>query len=127
MPARAYDVDLAQGPTTTFDIALEHTPALNSLADCTLNGKRPDENHLGFGWIAIALQGVVTPRPMTHDLMKELIGANGKELNEVRITPVYGPDGTLVGIGLSWAVNPVLALVPIFADLPSARTAAASS
>jgi bifunctional DNase/RNase len=36
--------------------------------------------------IAFAQQGVVPPRPLTHDLMKDLIGATGLELNEVRIT-----------------------------------------
>jgi bifunctional DNase/RNase len=36
--------------------------------------------------IAFAQQGVVPPRPLTHDLMKELIGATGNELTEVRIT-----------------------------------------
>ena len=36
--------------------------------------------------IAFAQQGVVPPRPLTHDLMKDLIGATGNELREVRIT-----------------------------------------
>jgi bifunctional DNase/RNase len=36
--------------------------------------------------IAFAQQGVVPPRPLTHDLMKDLIGATGNELTEVRIT-----------------------------------------
>ncbi|MDQ1632042.1 MAG: uncharacterized protein QOC80_2014 [Frankiaceae bacterium] len=36
--------------------------------------------------IAFAQQGVVPPRPLTHDLMKDLIGATGTELSEVRIT-----------------------------------------
>ena len=36
--------------------------------------------------IAFAQQGVVPPRPLTHDLMKDLIGATGNELSEVRIT-----------------------------------------
>jgi bifunctional DNase/RNase len=36
--------------------------------------------------IAFAQQGVVPPRPLTHDLMKDLIGATGLELSEVRIT-----------------------------------------
>ena len=38
--------------------------------------------------IAFAQQGVVPPRPLTHDLMKDLIGAAGTELTEVRITEV---------------------------------------
>jgi bifunctional DNase/RNase len=36
--------------------------------------------------IAFAQQGVVPPRPLTHDLMKDLIGALHVELSEVRIT-----------------------------------------
>ena len=36
--------------------------------------------------IAFAQQGVVPPRPLTHDLLKELLGATGNELTEVRIT-----------------------------------------
>ncbi|HWJ08224.1 MAG TPA: bifunctional nuclease family protein [Nocardioides sp.] len=38
--------------------------------------------------IAFAQQGVVPPRPLTHDLMKELLTATGGELSEVRITDV---------------------------------------
>ena len=38
--------------------------------------------------IAFAQQGVVPPRPLTHDLMRDLIGATGNELTEVRITEV---------------------------------------
>ncbi len=36
--------------------------------------------------IAFAQQGVVPPRPLTHDLMKDLLGATGNDLSEVRIT-----------------------------------------
>lgn len=36
--------------------------------------------------IAYAHQGVVPPRPMTHDLMKDLLEALGSEVVEVRIT-----------------------------------------
>ena len=38
--------------------------------------------------IAFAQQGVVPPRPLTHDLMKDLLAATGNELSEVRITDV---------------------------------------
>ena len=38
--------------------------------------------------IAFAQQGVVPPRPLTHDLMKDLLEATGNELAEVRITDV---------------------------------------
>ncbi|WP_414690948.1 bifunctional nuclease family protein [Nocardioides sp.] len=38
--------------------------------------------------IAFAQQGVVPPRPLTHDLMKDVLGALGTELSEVRITDV---------------------------------------
>ena len=36
--------------------------------------------------IAFAQQGVVPPRPLTHDLMKDLLHATGNDLTEVRIT-----------------------------------------
>jgi bifunctional DNase/RNase len=36
--------------------------------------------------IAFAQQGVVPPRPLTHDLIKDLIEATGNDLAEVRIT-----------------------------------------
>ncbi|MDH2415616.1 bifunctional nuclease family protein [Nocardioides sp. CER19] len=38
--------------------------------------------------IAFAQQGVVPPRPLTHDLMKDVIGALDAELREVQITEV---------------------------------------
>jgi bifunctional DNase/RNase len=36
--------------------------------------------------IAFAQQGVVPPRPLTHDLLKNLLDATGNELTEVQIT-----------------------------------------
>ena len=38
--------------------------------------------------IAFAQQGVVPPRPLTHDLVKDLLEAFGQDLTEVRITEV---------------------------------------
>ena len=38
--------------------------------------------------IAFAQQGVIPPRPLTHDLMKDLLNATGNELAEVQITEV---------------------------------------
>lgn len=38
--------------------------------------------------IAFAQQGVVPPRPLTHDLLRELVISFGEELSEVRITGV---------------------------------------
>jgi bifunctional DNase/RNase len=38
--------------------------------------------------IAFAQQGVVPPRPLTHDLMRDLVSSFGEELSEVRITDV---------------------------------------
>src|SRR3954451_1893345 len=35
--------------------------------------------------IAFAQQGVVPPRPMTHDLIRDLLAATGEELTQVRI------------------------------------------
>ena len=36
--------------------------------------------------IAFAQQGVVPPRPLTHDLIRDLLEAAGEELTQVRIT-----------------------------------------
>ncbi len=36
--------------------------------------------------IAYVQQGVVPPRPLTHDLLKDVVGAVGRTLTEVRIT-----------------------------------------
>mgnify|MGYP002737406607 CR=1 FL=1 len=36
--------------------------------------------------IAYVQQGVVPPRPLTHDLIKDVVGAVGRTLSEVRIT-----------------------------------------
>jgi bifunctional DNase/RNase len=38
--------------------------------------------------IAFAQQGVVPPRPLTHDLMRDMIEAMGRRLEEVRITEI---------------------------------------
>ena len=38
--------------------------------------------------IAFAQQGVVPPRPLTHDLLKDILAATQQELTEVRITEV---------------------------------------
>jgi len=38
--------------------------------------------------IAFAQQGVVPPRPLTHDLLKDVLSATGNELTEVQITEV---------------------------------------
>jgi uncharacterized protein len=38
--------------------------------------------------IAFAQQGVVPPRPLTHDLLKDVLDAVGRPLSEVRITEV---------------------------------------
>ncbi|MFE6507691.1 bifunctional nuclease family protein [Nocardioides sp. NPDC057767] len=38
--------------------------------------------------IAFAQQGVVPPRPLTHDLLKDIVEATGNELTEVQITSV---------------------------------------
>ncbi|HEX2699980.1 MAG TPA: bifunctional nuclease family protein [Acidimicrobiales bacterium] len=44
--------------------------------------------------IAFALQGVVTPRPMTHDLMRDMLSALGGTLERVVVTElVMGDDG----------------------------------
>ncbi|GGD25195.1 bifunctional nuclease family protein [Nocardioides daphniae] len=38
--------------------------------------------------IAFAQQGVVPPRPLTHDLLKDVLVATGQHLDEVRIVDV---------------------------------------
>ena len=38
--------------------------------------------------IAFAQQGVVPPRPLTHDLMKDILAATDNPLSQVRITEV---------------------------------------
>ena len=42
--------------------------------------------------IALEQQGVRPPRPLTHDLLKEIIAALGRELEQVRITDLQ--EGT---------------------------------
>ena len=46
--------------------------------------------------IAFAQQGVVPPRPLTHDLLKEVLDATGNTLNEVQITEMR--DGVFYAI-----------------------------
>jgi len=46
--------------------------------------------------IAFAQQGVVPPRPLTHDLLKDVISGTGNELSEVRITEVR--DGVFYAV-----------------------------
>jgi uncharacterized protein len=36
--------------------------------------------------IAFAQQGVVPPRPLTHDLLRDILDATGNEVSEIRIT-----------------------------------------
>jgi bifunctional DNase/RNase len=38
--------------------------------------------------IAFAQQGVVPPRPLTHDLLKDVLEATGNPISEIRITEV---------------------------------------
>ncbi|MFL6155376.1 MAG: bifunctional nuclease family protein [Marmoricola sp.] len=46
--------------------------------------------------IAFAQQGVVPPRPLTHDLLKDVLEATGNSLTEVRITEVN--DGVFFAV-----------------------------
>jgi len=46
--------------------------------------------------IAYAQQGVVPPRPLTHDLLRDILGAFDKQLREVRITELR--DGTFYAV-----------------------------
>jgi bifunctional DNase/RNase len=46
--------------------------------------------------IAFAQQGVVPPRPLTHDLMKSIVEETGNELVEVRITEMK--DGVFYAV-----------------------------
>jgi bifunctional DNase/RNase len=63
--------------------------------------------------IAFAQQGVVPPRPLTHDLMRDVLAAFGRELVQVRITDLDDgvffatlvfDDGTEVGARPSDAI-----------------------
>ena len=40
--------------------------------------------------IAFAQQGVTPPRPLTHDLMRDVLEATGQRLDEVRIVDMQG-------------------------------------
>lgn len=78
--------------------------------------------------IAFAQQGVVPPRPLTHDLFKNVLEAVGATLEQVRITEVR--DGTYYaalvfagGVEVSSRPSDSIALalragVPIFASEP---------
>jgi bifunctional DNase/RNase len=46
--------------------------------------------------IAIALQGVVTPRPMTHDLLKNILDEMAVEVDSISITELR--DGTFYAV-----------------------------
>ncbi len=46
--------------------------------------------------IAFAQQGVVPPRPLTHDLLKDVLEATGNVLTEVRITEMS--DGVFYAV-----------------------------
>jgi len=46
--------------------------------------------------IAEAQQGVVPPRPLTHDLLRDVLLATGQELTEVRITELQ--DGVFFAV-----------------------------
>lgn len=46
--------------------------------------------------IAYAQQGVVPPRPLTHDLMRDILGALGVTVSEVRITALE--DGVFYAV-----------------------------
>ena len=39
--------------------------------------------------IAFAQQGVVPPRPLTHDLLRDVLAATGNEVDEIRITEMH--------------------------------------
>jgi bifunctional DNase/RNase len=59
--------------------------------------------------IAFAQQGVVPPRPLTHDLMKDVLDATGNTLSEVQITDVQ--DGVfyanlVLGSGVEVGARP---------------------
>lgn len=63
--------------------------------------------------IAFAQQGVVPPRPLTHDLLRDVLSALGRELRQVRITDLDDgvffatlvfDDGTEVGARPSDAI-----------------------
>lgn len=63
--------------------------------------------------IAFAQQGVVPPRPLTHDLLRDVIAAVGRTVSEIRITDLrdgvffadlHFDDGTVVSARPSDAI-----------------------
>src|SRR6187402_2458558 len=50
--------------------------------------------------IAFAQQGVVPPRPLTHDLLKDVLDATGNQLDEVRITEVRARPSDSIALAL---------------------------
>jgi uncharacterized protein len=59
--------------------------------------------------IAFAQQGVVPPRPLTHDLLKDILDATGNALTEVQITELR--DGVfyanlILGEGIEVSARP---------------------
>jgi bifunctional DNase/RNase len=59
--------------------------------------------------IAFALQGVVTPRPMTHDLMRDMLTELGFTLDRVTITELregtFFAELAITGNGKTFAVS----------------------
>jgi bifunctional DNase/RNase len=59
--------------------------------------------------IAFALQGVVTPRPMTHDLMRDMLDELGVTLDRVTITELregtFYAELALTGNGQTFSVS----------------------
>lgn len=66
------DEVVLEGGATEVEIGLSHLPDESDFADCTLGGKRLAENQLGFGWIAVALQGVLPDGPVPLARLMEL-------------------------------------------------------
>ncbi len=71
--------------------------------------------------IAFAQQGVVPPRPLTHDLIKDLLSATGQDLAEVRITEMR--DGIYIA-GLVFGDERVVSARPSDAVALAVRTGA---
>ena len=71
--------------------------------------------------IAFAQQGVVPPRPLTHDLLKDVLDATGNTLDEVRITEVK--DGVFFAT-LVFGENRVVSARPSDAVALAVRTGA---
>lgn len=89
-------------PLTGAPVALLHEPESGAIVPIFIGAAEARA-------ILLALHKVAVPRPMTHDLMTDLVGVMGAELNKVVVDELR--DGTYYGfleLHVSGSENPVL-------------------